>query len=127
MKATGRFNLDAWEEEAVDAVEDFVLARVRVGKTFHGDAEATSSTELVIAKKGEAGVAYGGLERFTGSLHGKQGTFVLHHDASRSADGGWFRWSIVPGSGAGELTGIRGEGTVVPHDDSYSYTFDYDL
>jgi hypothetical protein len=54
-------------------------------------------------------------DRFTGSLEGRSGTFVVHH-------GGWQGGSrpdlfgvIVPGSGSAELEGIRG--TVhFPHD-----------
>lgn len=42
------------------------------------------------------------------ALHGRSGTFVLHHDASRLVDGGCFRWTIAPGSGTGDTKNDRG-------------------
>jgi hypothetical protein len=127
--AKGSFDLTGWEPTPWDEVDGVVLARATVTKAFHGDAEgSTSVAELVLVSRDGDGLAYGGLERFTGSLAGRKGTFVLHHDANADPDTGWFRWSIVPGTGTGELAGIRGTGVITRHDDGrHDYTFDYDL
>ncbi len=56
------------------------LARVSIAKTFQGDLVATSTVEMLSAMtsyKGSAG--YVAIERVTGALHGRTGSFVLQH------------------------------------------------
>lgn len=50
------------------------------------------------------------MQRFTGSLGGRQGTFVLQ--GSETVDNGQIKaqWFVVPGSGTGALAGLRGQG-----------------
>jgi len=40
----------------------------------------------------------------------------------------WARWPVVPGSGTGELTGLRGEGQIdIAPDGTHSFVLDYEL
>jgi uncharacterized protein DUF3224 len=127
-KATGEFDITGWDGQPWDEQDGFVLSQARVTKAFHGDAEgSTSVAQLVLAMNGDQGVAYGGLERFTGNLHGRKGGFVLQHDAGADSGPGGLRWSIVPGSGTGELAGIRGRGAIRIEDGKHFYELDYDL
>jgi hypothetical protein len=49
------------------------------------------------------------MQRFHGKLRGRQGTFVLQ---GSEIENGKIRvtWFVVPGSGTGDLSGLRGEG-----------------
>jgi len=50
------------------------------------------------------------MQRVSGKLGGRRGTFVLQ--GSEIVENGKIkaRWSVVPGSGTGGLSGLRGEG-----------------
>jgi len=50
------------------------------------------------------------MQPFRGKLHGCQGTFVLQ--GSEIVENGKIKatWFVVPGSGTGDLSGLRGEG-----------------
>jgi hypothetical protein len=103
------------------------LGRTRLTKTFAGDLRAISvvtmlGVSLPVDGKPQ-GVAYVALERVTGNLNGREGSFVLTHIAG-AAHG--MTVSVVPGSGTGDLSGISGEFVLERHaDGSHTYTFDY--
>ena len=69
-------------------------------------------------------LAYVGLERIEGTLHGRTGTFVLLHSATGSQGEQHGSWTIVPGSGGGELAGIRGSGEIT---DQHDFVLEYAL
>ena len=50
------------------------------------------------------------IARVFGSLAGRTGTFLLQDQRTPTANRVAGRWSVVPGSGTGELTGLRGDG-----------------
>lgn len=104
------------------------LMRFSMSKEIHGDLEAASQGEMISAgdpKTGEAG--YVAMERVTGTLAGKSGSFVLQHTATMHAGGHEMRILITPGSGAGELTGIAGAFTITLADGQHSYDLEYTL
>jgi Protein of unknown function (DUF3224) len=111
---TATFEITGWDETRYDEpAEGPPLARATVRKRFSGPLEGTSVAEILTA--GESG--YLACERVVGSLDGRSGTFVLQHggvgdETERHAFG-----HIVPGSGTGELVGLRGE-AVFAHDDA---------
>jgi hypothetical protein len=111
--ATCAFIIDSWKSEPYDDRDGVALSRTRVTKTFTGDLSGTSAAELLMASAPHESSAYVGFERIEGSLHGRQGSFVLHHSAS--ADGGkqTASWTIVPDSGTGELAGIQGAARIL--------------
>jgi hypothetical protein len=127
--ATGSFDLHDWQEEYYDQTPAAHLARVSNRKTFHGDITGTSAAQLLsvgVPVEGSeefAGVAYVAIERITGAVHGKQGSFVLLHVADRTAG---MTVSVVAGSADGELTGLRGDLRIeCAEDGTHTYTFDY--
>ncbi|MEV4097601.1 DUF3224 domain-containing protein [Streptosporangium saharense] len=127
-RATGTFTLDSWEPETYDEAEGATLSRVHVTKTFAGDLVGTSTTDIITAvARVEDSAAYAGFERFTGTLHGRKGTFVLHHNATAYAGEAALTWDVLPDSGTGELAGIRGSGGIVNVDGAHSYHLDYEL
>ena len=75
---------------------------------------------------GSAG--YVAMERVTGSLKGRTGSFVLQHSATMTRGTQKASIAVVPDSGTGELQGISGTMTIsVGTDGSHSYEFDYKI
>ena len=128
-RATGTFEIGTWEEQPYDEREGTKLSRAHLTKTFRGDVEGESTAELLFAYGTEEGsAAYAGFERVTGRVHGRSGSFVLHHSATMERGEGKAALSVVPDSGTGELRGLRGEATIsAAPDGGHSFTLDYDL
>jgi hypothetical protein len=111
-----------------DTAEGVSLGRVSLNKQFQGDLEATSSVEMISAVtevKGSAG--YVAIERVTGKLHGRSGSFVLQHSGTMARGKAELTVSVVPDSGSGELKGITGKMTIDVVNGDHLYTFDYTL
>lgn len=126
--ADGTFDLDRFDTEPPHDDRDGVqLARAHITKTFHGGMTGHSETDIITVQTGHP-AAYVGIERFDGMLHGREGSFVLQHNAGGENGVPWMTWTIVETSGTGELAGIRGEGQIViGADGTHSYTLDYEL
>ena len=105
---------------------DPLMGRMSIDKQFHGDLEATSKGEMLAARtavKGSAG--YVAIERVTGTLHGKNGSFALQHTGVMTRGAPQLSVIVVPDSGTEELTGIDGRLTIEIVAGQHSYTFDY--
>ena len=131
-RATGTLEIGTWDEQPYDEREGARLTRTRLTKTFRGDVEGESTAELLFAYGTQEGsAAYAGFERVVGRVHGRSGSFVLHHSASSSLGAHAERvatLSVVPDSGTGELRGLSGEAIIsVGRDGGHSFTLDYDL
>ena len=104
------------------------LARMSIDKKVHGDLEATTKGEMISAGDPKAGAAgYVAMERVTGKLDGKSGSFALQHSATMDASGPKMQVIVVPGSGTGELKGIAGTLTITIADGKHSYELAYML
>jgi hypothetical protein len=126
--ATGPFEAKIMPLEPAVKTEDNSLARMALDKQFHGDLEATSKGEMLAAAtpvKGSAG--YVAIERVSGSLHGRTGTFVLEHSATMNRGTSQLNIVVVPDSGTGQLTGISGTMTIVIVNGKHSYDLAYTL
>ena len=125
--ANAMFRTAAWNEEPY-TTEPQKMVQAHVDRTFEGDLQGASHTEYLMAYT-PAGASFVGLERFTGKLNGKEGTFAFQRDGDVGADGIVHeRFHIIAGSGTGELEGISGNGTWDSgHADSYPISFEYKL
>jgi hypothetical protein len=86
------------------------LLRIHVAETFSGDIEGVGVVEFLQAARADGSASFVGIERITGTVAGRQGTFLLQDAGTVEGsvvEGGWF---VVPGSGTGQLAGLRGEG-----------------
>ncbi len=104
------------------------LGRMSIDKSFHGDLEATSKGEMLSAVtdvKGSAG--YVAIERVTGTLHGRNGAFVLQHSGTMTRGVPQMTVTVVPDSGTGQLVGLAGEMTIRIADGKHFYEFNYTL
>jgi Protein of unknown function (DUF3224) len=105
------------------------LGRLTIDKRFHGDLEGISKGEMLATQTEVPGSAgYVAMERVTGTLKGRQGSFVLQHSATMTRGTPTSSITVVPDSGTGELTGITGTMTItVATDGGHSYEFDYKI
>jgi hypothetical protein len=104
------------------------LGRMSIDKQFHGDLEGSSKGEMLSAVtnvKGSAG--YVAMERVTGTLGGRTGTFVLQHNGTMTRGEPQLGVTVVPDSGTGELAGLSGKLTIRIDGKQHFYEFDYDL
>ena len=99
-----------------------------IDKRFTGDLTATSQGEMLsagTAVKGSAG--YVAIEKVTGALHGREGTFTLQHSATMNRGAPSLSITVVPDSGTGALAGIAGTMQIIIEHKQHSYIFDYSL
>jgi hypothetical protein len=128
-KAAGPFDVTMAPEPHYEATDGgVVLGRVGLEKHFHGDLDATSLVRMLSAGgsiKGSAG--YVAIERVTGHLHGRAGSFVLQHSGSMNRGEASLTVTVVPDTGTGELAGLSGSMTIDIVDGKHSYVFEYSL
>ena len=108
--------------------ESASLGRMSIDKQFYGDLEATSKGEMLAAAtevKGSAG--YVAMERVSGTLHGRRGTFILQHSGTMTRTAPQMSVTVVPDSGTGQLVGLAGTMTIKIADGKHFYEFDYTL
>jgi hypothetical protein len=105
------------------------LSRLTIDKRFHGDLEGISKGEMLATQTDVPGSAgYVALERVTGTLNGRAGSFVLQHSATMTRGKPLSTITVVPDSGTGELRGISGKMTItVASDGGHSYEFDFKI
>lgn len=105
-----RFEITASEvQESEDgAGKGAALSRTILTKRFSGALDATSVTQM-LAAVASAGRGYVAHERIDGALDGRHGTFVLQHGGLADGNNVTAFGAIIPGSGTGELVGLRGE------------------
>ena len=104
------------------------LGRMSLDKQFFGDLAAIGKGEMLTAVtdvKGSAG--YVAVERVTGTLHGRKGSFVFQHAGTMNRSAQELSITVVPDSGTDELTGIAGKFTLDIVDGKHFYAFDYSL
>lgn len=107
---------------------DPLLGRMSIDKRFSGDLEGTSFGQMLSARTAVAGsAAYVAIEKVTGVLGGRRGTFVLAHRGTMTRGEGALDVTVVPDSGTDELTGLAGTLAITIRDGKHFYDFDYAL
>ncbi|HVA88346.1 MAG TPA: DUF3224 domain-containing protein [Chloroflexota bacterium] len=127
--ATGTFELKTWDEKPYQEIGGGAkLTRASVTQSFHGDIEGEGAVEYLMMYPDESSARFVGLQRVVGRIGGREGSFVLQL-GGRFEDGTVkATWSVVPGSGTGDLRGLRGEGNfTAPLGQTASVTLDYEI
>ncbi len=135
LTANGTFSVDSWKDEPVaDPDETWAtdpsrnVGWVQLAKTFHGDLEGHSTVDMLSVMAGGEPAGYVAIERVTGSLHGRPGSFILQHAATADGSDQRLRIEVVPRTGAGELAGLSGDFEIIRHDDGgHAFAFTYRL
>ena len=126
--ATGTFEVKLDPQQPEDKAEGSSLGRMSIDKQFHGDLEATAKGQMLTAVtdvKSSAG--YVAIERITGTLHGRRGSFVLQHSGIMTSNSQQQTVTVVPDSGTGQLVGLAGKMTGAIADGKHSYDLEYTL
>ncbi|WP_263408284.1 DUF3224 domain-containing protein [Terriglobus tenax] len=106
---------------------DASITSMSIDKNIHGDLEATTKGEMLSAGDPKAGTAgYVAMERVTGKLNGRVGSFALMHFATMSGGKQEMKIIVVPGSGTNDLSGIYGTFTItIDASGKHTYDFEY--
>lgn len=112
-----------------DQAPELPLSRMTIDKEFKGDLTGTSKGQMLTASsssvKNSAG--YVAIEKVTGTLNGRHGSFYLQHNGVMTRGVGELTITVIPDSGTDELVGLRGKMNIIIADGKHSYEFEYTL
>ena len=127
MHASGPFDVrtDPIDEKSPDPL----LGRFSLDKQYHGELNGTGTGQMLTAGTTVKGSgAYVAIEKVSGSLNGRAGTFVLQHTGSMKGGNFQLNITIVPDSGTGQLGGIAGKMIItIAEGGKHSYELEYTL
>lgn len=128
MRARGPFDVTLTPQAPAEGVGDPSIGRMAIDKRYHGDLEATARGEMLGIRPGPDGSGgYVAMERVTGTLHGRSGSFALQHSATMTRGTPQLSVTVVPGSATGELAGLAGTLAILIEAGRHSYDFEYTL
>ena len=110
-RATGRTTVKAYVPTTFDDLpEGPALLEIQLTETFSGDIDGEGTGRAIQAARKDGSATFVGLERVRGSIAGRTGTFLLQISGTVVNKEMHAEWSVVPGSGTGQLTGLHGDG-----------------
>jgi hypothetical protein len=109
-RATAKITVQSSEAKPYDQTMSPALMEIRISETFTGDIDGQSPVRALQVLRDDHSASLVSVQRFRGKLGGRQGTFVLQ--GQEIVENGKIKatWFVVPGSGTGGLSGLRGEG-----------------
>lgn len=111
QRATGHTEVKTYAPTPFDEIADGpALVEVQLTETFHGDIEGEATVRVIQAANKDGTMRFVGLQRVRGSIGGRAGSFLLQPSGTVVSKETQAEWFVVPGSGTGELKGLRGEG-----------------
>jgi hypothetical protein len=127
--ANARFAIKSWDEKPYSEGQDQPkLTRASVTKTFTGDIEGEGQADYLMMYRSDGTAAFVGLERITGRVGSKSGSFVLQRTGVFENGLAKESYSVIPGSATGELRGLVGGGSsAVGHGMEHPFVLDYEL
>ncbi len=127
-QATGTFEVKVSPLALHDATGMDALGRMSLDKQFSGDLQGTGKGEMLTAGSSVKGSgAYVAIERVTGTLHGRSGSFALQHNGTMAGGVFQLKIAVAPDSGTGELLGLAGNLSIKIADGRHYYDFEYTL
>lgn len=134
MQTSGTFRVAAFDPTDVTVdppiTTGLPIGLARMEKVYSGDVAGRSATLFTAAFDQTSGQGtYLAMEAFEGSLDGRTGTFAYVHSATTAgSDRSHEFFLVVPGSGTGELSGIRGSGSMgVDDDGTHRVAFEWQI
>ena len=127
--ANARFAIKSWDEKPYGDGESVPkLTRASVAKTYTGDITGDGQVEYLMMYRRDGSATFVGLERVTGQIAGNTGSFVLQRSGVFEDGQAKETYSVIPGSGTGELHSLAGEGTsAVGHGMEHPFTLSFEL
>ena len=128
MRAAGTFEVKLTQQSLADSQADPLLGRLAIDKQFSGDLQGTSKGEMLSARTAiDTSAGYVAIERVTGTLGGKKGSFVLQHSGTMTRGEQRLEITVVPDSGTGELAGLTGTMSIKIDGKKHYYEFTYSI
>jgi hypothetical protein len=127
--AKGEFDVKLAPQPSEDKAEGAPMGRMTLDKVFRGDLDGTGKGEMLTAMSPaikDSGV-YVAVERVSGALNGRKGTFALHHTGIMNRGQQNLTVTIVPDSGTGDLTGISGTMKIIIDGKKHFYELEYQI
>ena len=104
------------------------VGRLALAKRFHGDIDGTGAGQMLAVRTAiEDSAGYVAIERVTGTLHGRDGTFALQHHGLMARGAQELNIVVVPDSGTGGLVGLTGSMTLTIVEGQHRYDLAYTL
>lgn len=126
--ASGSFEVKLTPQASEGGDGDPTVGRMAIAKQFRGGLEAVSRGQMLTAMTAVEGSAgYVAIERVTGTLDGRDGTFALQHTGVMTRGLPQLTITVVPDSGTGDLAGLAGSMTIEIADGKHTYDFEYTL
>jgi hypothetical protein len=126
--ATGTFEVQMQPQGEGDVAPGASLGRMSLDKQFSGDLQALGKGEMLAARSDTpTSAAYVAVERVTGTLQGRSGSFVLVHRGVMTASGQTLSIEVVPDTGTDALTGLSGTLGIRIEGGKHFYDFEYAL
>ena len=131
MHARATFEVKGWDEQPYGAIEGLPrLTRASVKVAFQGAIEGEGTIEYLMTYRDDGSAIFVGVHRVIGTLDGRAGSFVLTGTGGYEKNTGTasMAWTVAPGSGTGDLRGLKGAGSAVAtHQPPGTLTLDYEL
>lgn len=126
--AKGTFEVSLQPQGASEIASGAAIGRMAIDKTFSGDLEGTSKGEMLSAMGNVEGSAgYVAIERVTGKIGDRAGSFALQHAGIMDQGSPTLTVVVIPDSGTGDLSGVEGTLSIDIVDGQHFYTFRYSL
>jgi hypothetical protein len=127
--AKARFAITKWDETPIGGADQKPkITRASVTKTFTGDIQGDAHVEYVMVYREDGSATFVGLERISGSIGGKGGAFVLQRTGTFENGRAKESYTVVEGSGTGELFGLTGNGSSdVGHGMEHPFELNYEI
>jgi hypothetical protein len=127
--ANARFAITSWDEKPYSESPDQPrLTRASVTKSYTGDIDGEAHVEYLMMYRSDGSATFVGLEQIVGRIGDKSGTFVLQRTGIFEGGQAKESYSVIAGSGTGDLYGLRGDGTsAVGHGMEHPFSLSYEL
>lgn len=125
--ARGSFEITMTPAPAVPEAPPGAPGRMSIAKTYTGGITGSGAGEMLATMGPDQSGAYVALERITGVLDGRTGAFTVVHRGVMDAGAHELSITVVPGSGDGELKGLRGVYHLTRDEGGHHYVLDYEL
>ena len=127
-EATGDFNVTSWDEETYAELEAGKLTRAMVTADFTGDVVGSGRVEWLMCHRGDGTADDVGFQDIDATLDGRRGGFVIASTGTFDGKVAEGPWTVVEGSGRGDLAGISGSGHFsAPLGGGATFRLDYEL
>ena len=128
--AKASFEVKTWDEKPYSELDNGAkFTRASVSKSFSGDIDGEGTVVYLMFYPGDGSASFVGLEHVIGRLGDRAGSFVLQHTGADDGATTKSTYFVVPGSGTGDLRGLRGEGRSVLSRNAppFSMSLDYNF